>query len=234
MLQGPTISKRYISEPCPNHTFTEDEHAMLKMPDAAVSALGKAAQEDDEKALERLLTWFFILALNYYCWKASKRGSFSDDDADDLVGDLLLKFIKALPRIRKIPHFARSLLNKSLKGYLREKKKKKEVVQDPPDRTVNLDTSPLSTYDRRWRMDDEELLQYRIMLRVRDKAEEKMKEILRLTYGETPLTSEQIAEKLDMTSGAVRMRLTHFRAKVRREYKALMEARAGNQLPPEK
>ncbi len=205
---------------CPELDLTGDEHDLLEVNDEEVDRWLRAAKAGKEEQQQQLLCWAYVTARNHYCWVLlkGKERLLSPDDIEDLAGDFLLEFDHAIPSMRHATRFTRSVLKRTLSRYLR--KKRRRVGHETPRDLRDL---PLGTVAgggehelEDW--DDETFSKYQTVLRVLKESDEKTRRIIASRFGDPPLNASEIAEEMDITPAAIRMRLARFYANVRDRY----------------
>lgn len=180
------------------------------------------AQNGDSVARATLFEWAYISAAHYYHQKLVSESYLSTEDAEELASAYFLEFERALPRLRSATRFTRSVLKRNLKRYLRQKKKRRLLENLLPQK-LNSDNISFpdesSTAWENWT--DKEFNQYRTVLKALKSVDEVTQQIIQSRLQDPPMQFNAIAQKLNLTETAVRMRATRFYALVRKKYKSI-------------
>lgn len=182
----------------------------------------KAAKVGDEASQERLCCWVYATARQYYLQKLKVEPWLSMQDAEELATQCYLEFERAWPRLRSATHYTRRVLPTNLRRYLqRKKQRQRREAPTTPARLIQLHDASSGKPQRPWeRWSDREWLQYRITLQVLNNADDTTRAILNYRLENPPLPCKLIAQKLDLTAPAVRMRISRFYAAVRQHFQA--------------
>ena len=179
----------------------------------------KRAQAGCKNAQHEISHWVYQQGLQYFESKVSRESLLSREEAQDLAGESLLEFERALLRIRDHTRYARRMFRNNLVRYLSRKRarRSKECLGEDqlPDgqfgdvagepRTVGSD----GLSDR----DSFRLAYVRQMLK---EADPMTKAVWSYRLADEPLGYRQIGEILSMDEAALRMRVARFSKRIRK------------------
>ncbi len=203
--------------------LSADEQVVLGVDDGEVERWLAAAKAGDEQQKEQLCLWAYLTAYRYYQSKVKVEKTLTHHDAEELATEFFLEFEHALPRLQTATRFTRRVLKRSLGRYLKRKRQLRH--RETPQALGELEQfRSMSTGepDRPWeRWNDEQWHQYRITLYVLDEADETTRTIMahRLEHG----AYKQIAEAMDLSETAIRMRVARFYKAVRAAYEKFIQ-----------
>lgn len=194
----------------------------LKADDEAVEGWLKAAKAGDTESQERLSCWVYVTARQYYLQKVKVESWLSVQDAEELATHCYLEFERSWPRLHSATHYTRRMLPNILRRYLQQKKQRqRREAPTTPTRLIQLHDASSGKPQRPWEhWGDQEWLQYKIALQVLNNADDTTRAILTYRLENPPLPCKLIAQKLDLTAPAVRMRISRFYAAVRHHFQA--------------
>ncbi|MDA1028726.1 MAG: hypothetical protein O3B41_06700 [Bacteroidetes bacterium] len=174
-----------------------------------------------ESARSDLSTWVYSEALRYFTSQVSREPLFSLFDAQDLAGESLLEFQRAIPRIQTLPRYVRRMLRNNLIRHLSRKRARRtreflggdlsiadefaEYVGEQP-----VETSELNDFDHR---------RLTTSLRKLEAADNTLRKIWSFRLADEPLPYREIGAILGMEDAALRMRIARFCRSVRDECK---------------
>jgi len=208
------VSARSASE---NHiaSKTQEEDAT----DPASDMLYKA-QTGCEEARTKLAKWVYQEGLSYFSSRVRRESLLSYAEAQDLAGESLLEFQKALPRIISLPRYVRRMLRNNLIRHLSRKRirRSRELPgEDLAGEKSYLEAVSLKGYSESTGLTDKEQLRIHISLKRLQAADEIMKQIWSYRMAEEPLGYKEIGDILGVEDAALRMRVARFCRSVRNE-----------------
>lgn len=195
-----------------------EEQALLDVSDEQVEHWLEAAKAGSRNELERLCSWAYLTAFNYYRLKTKSEQALSLHDAEELAGQFFLEFEQAWPQLRSATRFTRRVLQSTLRRFLQRKKQQRrhEVV-------MVVGYVAADEAERPWeRWSDEQWYQYQAALCVLNEADEQTRALITYKLKTPPLPYKEMAEAMNMTETAVRMRISRFYAAVRRRYREIV------------
>ena len=84
-----------------------------------------SAKQGCDNSEQRLYTWFYDEGLVYFRQKVTSEALLTYSDAEDLAGESLLEFQKALPRVRTVTRYARRMFKNNLIRFLAKSRNRK-------------------------------------------------------------------------------------------------------------
>lgn len=199
-----------------------DEQAFLDVRDEEVEGWLVAAKAGGANERENLYCWVYVTARQYYTSKSRVEKALSADDAEELAGQFFLEFERTWPRLQSATRFTRYLLPNILRRYLKRKRKVLRRQTPLPAHEPDPATGYASTghIERPWeRWSDHDWYQYQATLYVLKEADEQTRAIIAYRIESPPLTYREIAQQINMSETAVRMRASRFYAAVRLCYR---------------
>ncbi len=191
-----------------------EEQALLDVSDEQVEHWLQAAKAGSRYELEQLCSWAYLTAFNYYRLKTKIEQALSLHDAEELAGQFFLEFERAWPQLRSATRFTRRVLRSNLRRFLQRKRhqRRHEVL-------LFGGLAAADEAERPWeRWSDEQWYQYRAALCVLNEADEQTRALITYKLKTPSPPYKEMAEAMNMTETAVRMRISRFYAAVRRRY----------------
>jgi DNA-directed RNA polymerase specialized sigma24 family protein len=197
-------------------TLNAEERSIRNASDSEITQWLKDAKGGNRGARDKLCRWAYFTASEYYHSKVSSERHFTFHDAEELTSQFYLEFEQTLPRIRTATHFTRRLLSRMLGRYINRERHRhlREASRATfDDILVAIDESvdpPWNSWtDHVWR-------QYRATLRELQFTDAITRRIIECRVGEVKYA--QIAEEINLSEAAVRMRVARFYKAVRRRF----------------
>lgn len=174
-----------------------------------------------DSARSDLSKWVYGEALRYFTSQVSREPLFSLFDAQDLAGESLLEFQRAIPRIQSLPRYVRRMLRNNLIRHLSRKRARRSREYLGGDLCVAdeiegyfgeqaVETSDLNDFDQR---------RLTTSLRKLEAADDTLRKIWSFRLADEPLPYREIGAILGMEDAALRMRIARFCKSVRDECK---------------
>jgi len=211
---------------------------MVRRPvDPVPVLLLRKAQSGDPEACHRLLGWAYRSAREYYRGKVGVELLLSRVDAEELTGTFLVEFERAWPRIRSLGHYTRRMLRNNMQRYLRRKRER--LFRVTAWSGHDLDTIPVAADHEssphpmeEW--GDDEAAQFAAVRETLARSDSVTRTLMSLRSCDPPLSYAVIAERLETTETALRMRATRFYRAVRETHEAMSRPRSqeGNRHNP--
>ena len=190
-----------------------EEQVLLDVTDAQVEHWLEAAKAGSRPDLEWLCSWAYLTAFNYYRLKTKIEQALSLHDAEELAGQFFLDFEQAWPELRSATRFTRRVLQSNLRRFLQRKRQQRRYE------VAMFGGVAADEAERPWeRWSDEQWYQYQAALCVLNEADEQTRALITYKLKTPPLACKEMAEAMNMTETAVRMRISRFYAAVRRRY----------------
>ncbi len=203
----------------PNLHLSPEEQALVSARDPEVEAWLQHAHGGNRAALEKLQQWAYLTARNYYTWKVDETPGLAADQVDELTNDFFLEFDLAWPRMRSATHYTRRLLKNHWIRYCEKKHKQKRREAPLQDADQGEVRHAAEIPDQPWeKWDDDELLQYHIVLQMLQEAKPALREVIALRLKDPPVEYRAIAKSLKTSETSIRMRVSRFYSAVRKRY----------------
>lgn len=143
-----------------------EEKRILELGDERVEGLLERAQNGDSAARTTLFEWAYLVAAQYYHKKSASESYLTTEDAEELASAYFLEFERALPRLQSATRFTRSVLQRNLKRYLRQKKKRRVLESLLAEQLMSDKISLPDESSTAWEnWTDKEFNQYRAVLK---------------------------------------------------------------------
>lgn len=181
------------------------------------------AKHGHEPSREKLLGWAYVTASDYYLAKTACETALTRADAQDLAGAFYVEFERAWPRIHTLHHYTRRMLRNNLNRHLRRAREHRRREVCVADVEAAGSTTATVHWDR-YRLPewgDDDWLRYRIVRSTMRNADARTRELIRYRSGAAELTYREIAERMNTSEAALRMRMARFYATVRTTYEYL-------------
>jgi hypothetical protein len=184
------------------------------------SAILCSAKEGNIKAQHHLAEWVYTEGLKYFVSRVHKETLLNDSDAQDLAGESLLEFQRALPRIQLLPRYVRRMFRNNLIRHLSRKRARRSRECLGEDQMVNSDFADLYPSEQtceNYGLNDREKTRLTISLKRLEASDELLQKIWSYRLADEPLPYRQIGAIVGMEDAALRMRMARFCKLVREE-----------------
>lgn len=202
------------------------------MPNVAVSCFStcsqpsahliEMAQKGCHKSRQEVIAWVYAEGLSYFRSKVPSETMLSYADAEDLAGESLLEFQKALPRIQQVGRYMRRMFRNNLIRHLSRKRVRRgrECLSEDNRRGV-IQATVYQSYRRSTFLSwtDNELDMWHLSRRRLENAGPLLQKIFSFRMADEPLSYRQISSIVGMEEAALRMRVARFCRSVRDEYR---------------
>lgn len=177
-----------------------------------------AARDGDVAAINQLVTWVYQEGLNYFESRVYRESLLSHSDAQDLAGESVLEFRKALPRIQALPRYVRRMFRNNLIRHLSRKRARgmRECLgedqvgdRDYLDSAITFQPSELNHWT------DQDALRFSTAMNRLSASDPITRRIWSYRLADEPLAYKQIGNILEMEDAALRMRIARFCRTVR-------------------
>jgi DNA-directed RNA polymerase specialized sigma24 family protein len=180
----------------------------------------KKAQAGCLASREELATWVYSEGSRYFRSRIKTEPLLSFAEAQDLAGESLLEFQKALPRIVSLHRYVRRMLRNNLIRHLSRKRARRTREfpgEDMAGGRGYLESASMEFELQHQGWTDLEQLRIQISRRRLEEADVVMKQILTYRLAEEPLGYREIGLILGLEDAALRMRVARFFRSVRDE-----------------
>ncbi|NQV73871.1 sigma-70 family RNA polymerase sigma factor [bacterium] len=164
-------------------------------------------------ARDELSRWVYNEGLNYFTSRIRTEPLLGPEEAQDLAGESLLEFQKALPRIRTLPRYVRRMFRNNLIRHLTRKRARRNrecLGQDQFEEFDFIDSIRDSQPQEAIEWSDKEAYRIYYSRRCLSEADPIMKTIWLYRLADEPLGYRQIGEIMGMEEAALRMRVARF------------------------
>lgn len=170
------------------------------------------AQSGCPTALEEVNNWVYNEGYRYFTSRVHSEPSLTWEEAEDLAGESLLEFQKALPRILTLPRYVRRMFRNNLVRHLTRKRSRRtrECLEDDQVGGVNPPAYLSTTTPRESGWTDQDEVRIRISRQRLAQADPITQTIWSYRLADEPIGYRQIGEILGMEEAALRMRFARF------------------------
>lgn len=174
-----------------------------------------------ESARSDVSKWVYDEALRYFASQVSREPLFSLFDAQDLAGESLLEFQRAIPRIQSLPRYVRRMLRNNLIRHLSRKRARRTREFLGGDLSIaeevkgSVGDQPLEATD----LNDADHKRLITSLRKLEASDDTLRKIWSFRLADEPMPYREIGAILGMEDAALRMRIARFCKSVRDECK---------------
>ena len=193
------------------------------------------AQAGIPSARDELSRWVYNEGLKYFTSRIRTEPLLGPEEAQDLAGESLLEFQKALPRIRTLSRYVRRMFRNNLIRHLTRKRARRNRECLGQDQFAEIDfIESIRDIEPQEPMEWSDKEAYRIYFSKRclSEADPILKTIWLYRLADEPLGYRQIGEIMGMEEAALRMRVARFckgvRMAIRRKERRRYLARQGS------
>ncbi len=177
------------------------------------------AKNGCENARSELSEWVYNEGLRYFVSRVKKEPLFSLSDAQDLAGESLFEFQRALPRIQALPRYVRRMFRNNLIRHLSRKRARRSreclgedlLMETKFSDFLNVQPEEISG------LSDIERMRLSTCLQKLNAADDLLRKIWSYRLADEPLPYREIGAILGMEDAALRMRVARFCKSVRDE-----------------
>ena len=176
------------------------------------------AQAGMLSARDELSGWVYSEGLKYFTSRIRTEPLLGPEEAQDLAGECLLEFQKALPRIRSLSRYVRRMFRNNLIRHLTRKRARRNrecLGQDQVEEVDFFDSIRDNQPQESIEWSDKEAYRIYFSRQCLSDADPIMKTIWHYRLADEPLGYRQIGEIMGMEEAALRMRVARFCKAVR-------------------
>lgn len=185
------------------------------------------------RSRSELQVWVYREGMDYFLSKVGTERLLSRSEAQDLAGECLLEFQKALPRIRSLSRYCRKMFRNNLIRHLTRKRSRQTRERCQEESIIQYQGYVSGRGLRLMEFEifsDMDLRKLNTTRRKLKQVDPVMKQVFELRTAEEPLSYKQIGAIVGLGEAALRMRVTRFCRSVRDEHYAQERIRGQAQI----